>query len=113
MSSVAWAQGPAPAAPSGPLALVTSMFPFVLIIGVFYFLIIRPQKKRQDEHAKLLAALKKGDRVVTTGGMFGTVVGVHGDRIVLKIADNVKAEYQKAAVTAVLAEKSERVEADE
>jgi preprotein translocase subunit YajC len=105
MPSQAWAQAPA-AAPGGPMALVTSLFPFLLIFVVFYFLIIRPQKKRQSEHQKLLDNLKKGDRVLTQGGMFGTVVGVQKDRVTLKIADNVKVEYQKPAIVAVLDEKA-------
>jgi len=88
------------------MALVTSLFPFLLIFVVFYFLIIRPQKKRQSEHQKLLDNLKKGDRVLTQGGLFGTVVGVQKDRVTLKIADNVKVEYQKSAIVAVLDEKA-------
>lgn len=106
MPSQAWAQGPA-AAPGGTAALVTSLFPFVLIFVVFYFLIIRPQKKRQMEHQKLLDSLKKGDRVLTSSGMFATVVGVQKDRVVLKVSENVKVEYQKSAVTAVVEEKGD------
>jgi preprotein translocase subunit YajC len=105
MPSQAWAQAPA-TAPSGPMALVTSLFPFLLIFVVFYFLIIRPQKKRQQDHEKLLENLKKGDRVLTQGGMFGTVVGVQKDRVILKVAENVKIEYQKSAIVAVLDEKA-------
>lgn len=106
MPSQAWAQAAPPTAPGGPMALVTSLFPFLLIFIVFYFLIIRPQKKRQSDHQKLLDDLKKGDRVLTQGGMFGTVVGVQKDRVILKIADNVKVEYQKPSIVAVLDEKT-------
>ncbi|MFN0151127.1 MAG: preprotein translocase subunit YajC [bacterium] len=106
MPSQAWAQAPA-GAPGGTAALVTSLFPFVLIFIVFYFLIIRPQKKRQQDHQKLLDSLKKGDRVLTSGGMFGTVVGVQKDRVVLKVADTVKIEFQKSSIATVLEEKGD------
>ena len=113
MPSVAWAQqaGPGPA-PGGLAPLATTLFPFVLILLVFYFLMIRPQKKQQLEHQKMLEALKKGDHVLTSGGMFGTVVGVQKDRVVLKVAENVKVEYQKSAVASVLDQRAEASKGD-
>ena len=101
----AWAQGAAPA--GGPAGGLVTLIPFIAMFFIFYFLIIRPQQKRQREHEKLLAGLKKGDRVSTAGGLLGTVVGVHDDRVVLKIAENVKVEQLKSTVTAVLAEKGD------
>lgn len=72
--------------------------PFVLIIAVFYFFMIRPQMKRQKELRKYREALKKGDKVITTGGMYGKVSEVKEDRIVLEVADGVKLEFDKSAI---------------
>ena len=73
----------------------------VLIIGVFYFLLIRPQKKTQEEHKKMLASLKKNDEVVTAGGIHGTVANVKDNSVTLKVDDNVKIEVQKSSVSSV------------
>lgn len=79
-----------------------AMAPFILMFVIFYFLLIRPQKKRQQEHKKMLEALKKGDKVVTSGGLLGTVVGVKEKTCVLKVGDGeTKMEFLKSAVTAV------------
>ena len=72
--------------------------PFVLIIVVFYFFMIRPQMKRQKELRKYREALKKGDKVVTTGGLYGKVAEVKNDRIVLEVAEGVKLEFDKSAI---------------
>ena len=71
--------------------------PWIAIIAIFYFLMIRPQQKKQKEHQKMLNDLKKGDKVVTTGGMFGTIVGINekDNIIVLKIGEDVKVEFLK------------------
>ena len=73
----------------------------VLIIGVFCFLLIRPQKKTQEEHKKMLASLKKNDEVVTAGGIHGTVANVKDNSVTLKVDDNVKIEVQKSSVSSV------------
>lgn len=70
----------------------------VVIFGAFYLLLIRPQQKRQKEHAALIAALAEGDRVVTIGGMYGTVRSVDGDRIGLEIAPGVVVEFARSAI---------------
>ena len=74
--------------------------PWILIIVVFYLLLIRPQQKRQKEHKTMLENLRKGDRVVTNSGMFGTIVGFNEKEniVVLKIADDVKIELLKSSV---------------
>lgn len=84
------------AAPQSPAWM--SFMPFLLIIVVFYFFMIRPQMKRQKELRKYREALKKGDKVITTGGMFGKVAEVKDDRIVLEVADGIKVEFDKAAI---------------
>jgi len=80
------------------------MFAILAItIGIFYFMIIRPQQKKQKETDAMLQAISKGDRVLTTGGVFGTVVGKKTeDVIVLKVADDVKMEFSKQSIVRVL-----------
>jgi preprotein translocase subunit YajC len=87
-------------AQSGGGSLLGMFLPFLLIILVVYFFMIRPQQKRQKEHQRMLADLKKGDRVLTTGGMYATVFGFSDDenKVVLKISDEVKMEFLKSAI---------------
>ena len=91
---------PAQGAGSGASPLL-SFLPLILIFVVFWFLIIRPQKKQQDQRRKMLEAVQRGDRVLTSGGIYGTVKDVKGDVLVITIAENVKVEIAKGAVTAV------------
>jgi preprotein translocase subunit YajC len=83
------------------------LLPILGMLLIFYFLMIRPQQKRQKEVQKMLSAVKKGDRVLTASGLYGTVAGVKDDVLVLQIADNVKVEMVKSAVTGVVAQGSE------
>ncbi len=82
--------------------MIFQFLPFILIFGVFYFLVFAPMRKKQRKHADMLQRLKSGDRVVTSGGIHGTVVGVTDDVIQLRIADQVKIEVTKSAVSALL-----------
>jgi len=79
-------------------------FIFVIIatFAIFYFILIRPQQKKQKELQKLVEALKKGDRVMTSGGIFGTVAGLKDNIVILKVADDVKIEVLKTAVASVV-----------
>jgi preprotein translocase subunit YajC len=79
------AQGPA-----GPLAGLTGLLPFVLMFGVIYFLLVRPANKQRKDHAELLNTLKKDDEVVTTGGIYGRIIGLEDKVATLEIADKVK-----------------------
>ncbi len=74
---------------------------FGAIIAVFYFMIIRPQQKREKQRQAMLSALKKGDKVVTGGGVHGTIVGLEEKTILVQIADNVKVKVDRGSVTAV------------
>jgi len=78
------------------------MLPLLAIFFVFYFLLIRPQARKQKEHDAMLSQLKKGDRVVTSGGIFGKIFAVKEDVIVLVVAENVKLEVLKSAISRVL-----------
>lgn len=92
--------GPAPGNPMvSTLLMLLQFLPIFLII---WLLIIRPQQKRQKDLEKMLKTLKKGDRVLTTGGIYGTVVGVEDARAVLKVADDVKLEFAKSAIVSVV-----------
>ena len=77
---------------------ITTFLPLVLIIVVFYFFMIRPQMKRQKDLKKFRESLAKGDKVVTTGGIYGKVVEIKDNHIVLQVDDNVKLRVDKSAV---------------
>jgi preprotein translocase subunit YajC len=81
--------------PFAPLLMVG------IIFVIFYFLLIRPQHKQQKKHQTMIANLKKGDRVVTSGGIYGKVVGVHENLLTLQIAKDVTVELQKSAVSSL------------
>jgi preprotein translocase subunit YajC len=88
-----------------PASPASAMFQMLFLGGlfvVFYFLAIRPQRKRQKEHAEMVSALAKGDEVVTSSGILGKVIKVEDDFVVLQVADNVELKFQKASVSAVL-----------
>ncbi len=91
----------APAAGPRP-SMLSTFLPFILVFVIFYFLLIMPQRKRQRKHQDMVNNLKPGDRIITTGGIFGTVMGVQKDRIELKVAANVKIDVTKSAIGAIL-----------
>jgi len=93
-------QSPAPQGPAG--GGLNFFVPLIFIFVIMYFIMIRPQKKRQDEQKKLVAALKTGDRVVTSAGIHGLISNVKEATVMLKVADNVKIEIDKSAITNVL-----------
>jgi preprotein translocase subunit YajC len=74
---------------------------FSLIILIFYFMILRPQQKKQKERQQLLESVQKGDKVVTIGGVHGTVVGMEEKTVLVQIADNVKVKYEKSAISSI------------
>lgn len=90
----------AQAAPEQPPAIF-QFLPLIIIAVLFYFLLIRPQQKKQKEHQKLISSVKTGDKVVTNAGIHGIVSNVKEATILLKVADNVKIEMDKAAVVSV------------
>lgn len=91
----------APASPTMKDGLL-QMVPFLLIFVVFYFVLLAPMRKQQKKTKEMLAQLKKGDRVVTSGGIYGTVAQVEDQVVCVKIADTVKVKMAKSAVTGVL-----------
>ena len=77
---------------------IASLMPIIFIFGIFYFLLIRPQQKKQKEHEKMITELKKNDEVVTNGGIHGTIVNVKDATFVVRIDDNTKIEINKNSV---------------
>jgi len=100
----AYAQAAGGAGGFGGLGGLESLLPLVLIFVVFYFLLIRPQQKKQKQHREMLAAVRRGDRVVTAGGIIGQVVRVVNDsELIVEIADGVRVRLVRAMVSDVLA----------
>jgi preprotein translocase subunit YajC len=81
---------------------IVSFVPMIVVIGILYFLIIRPQQQQAKEHRRLVDSLKTGDRVVTQGGVHGTVTAVKGAIIQVKIADNVRVDVNRTAIAQIL-----------
>ena len=82
-------------------ANIASFMPIILMVLIFYFLLYRPQKKAHDARNKMLSALKVGSRVITIGGIFGTIVNLTDEIVTLKIADNVEIEVARHAINGV------------
>jgi preprotein translocase subunit YajC len=81
---------------------LVSFFPFIILIVMFYFLLIRPQQKRAKEHKALIDSLKSGDKILTSGGIYGVVTNVKDKVVTVRIAENVKIELDKASVASVI-----------
>ena len=97
--SEAWAQagGASPDSSAGLLSLI----PFILIFIVFYFLLILPQQRRQKKQRELLEAIKKGDKIITTSGIWGTVTNLDKETVTLQIADNTKIRLQRDHISSI------------
>lgn len=91
----------AQAAPAAPNPLF-QFAPLVILIVIFYFMLIRPQMKRNKEHRQMLGALAKGDEAVTSGGIAGKVINIGENYVSLEVSDGVAIKIQKAAITSVL-----------
>ncbi len=104
MIDIAYAMGQLPGggAPGGGGGAFTQILFFAAIFAIFYFLLIRPQQKQKRERQQMLGAIKRGDRVVTTGGLHGTIVGLNEQTVTLKIADQVRVEVDRAALGRVV-----------
>jgi len=86
---------PSPGAPSAWVQLI----PFALVLGIFYFVILLPMKRRQQKVQTFLSGLKTGDRIVTSGGLFGTITRLGDQSVQLQVADKVRIEVARSAVT--------------
>jgi len=82
-------------------SIVSQVLPLIFILGIFYLIVFLPARRRQKKTQDMIDNLKSGDKVVTSGGIYGTIVGFKDDRIQLRIAENVKVELSRSAVTAL------------
>jgi len=101
MTGVAWAADAA--APAG-MANIAQFVPLILIFIVFYFLLIRPQQKKAKEHQNYLSNLKKGDRVITGGGIHGQITGLTDTVVTLEVAENVRIKVSRSAIAGAAAD---------
>ena len=92
-----------------PMSLI---FMIIAIFAVMYFLMIRPQQRQKKQHQELLSKLSKGDKIVTAGGLHGTIAGVKDNTVIVKIADNVKVEVGRASINKVVSSKTTKSQAE-
>jgi preprotein translocase subunit YajC len=107
---MAYAMGPTPqggGGQGGAGGLLGSLLPLVLIFVIFYFLLIRPQQKKAKEHKNMLDNLKKGDKIITSGGIYGIIEAVGANTITIKVGENVKVKLGKPYVAALRAASDE------
>jgi preprotein translocase subunit YajC len=107
---LAYAMGPLPQSGGGLAAVLPQLVPIVLVLGIFFFLVIRPQQRERRNREQMLAALKKGDRITTSGGLIGTIVNVTDRRVTLKLGDSVRVDCLRSAITGL--ESESRADAD-
>ena len=103
VSSPLWADVSSRQAPQGPLGILVTFFPLIAFAGIFYMLLFRPQQKANRERKKMLDSIKRGDRVLTSGGLYGHIVNIKGETLDLKLAENVKVEINRSFITRVFA----------
>lgn len=84
-----------------------TLFMMAVLFAIFYFLLIRPQQTQQKKHKERINALKKGDKIIGAGGIFGTIIGINEEKAVIKIGENAKIEILKDSITTILGEEKE------
>ena len=90
---------------AGGGSLISTLIMFGAIFLIFYFMIIRPQQKRAKEREKMLSTMDKGDKVVTSGGLHGTIAGLDDKTVLLQVADNVKMKFERSAIASIVTKK--------
>ncbi len=96
--------GAAPGGGGGIFGQINMLIPFIAMFAIFYFLLIRPQQKKQRELRQMLQNLKRGDRVVTSGGIYGTIVKIRNEIVHLEIADQVRIRVSKSSIADLVGE---------
>lgn len=89
-------------------SMISTLIMFGAIFAIFYFMIIRPQQKRAKEREKLLSAVEKGDKVILSSGLYGTVAGLEEKTILLDVGNNIKMKFERSAIASVVKEKEEK-----
>lgn len=97
-----YAMGTSPGGSGGQGSQIWSFLPIILIFAIFYFLLIRPQQRQRKEHQNLLANLKVGDNVLTTGGIYGRITGLKDDKVTLEISDKVRVKVNRGNIAGVV-----------
>lgn len=86
-------------------SMISTIIMFGAIFLIFYFMIIRPQQKRAKEREKMLSNLQKGDKIITSGGLHGSVVAIEDKTVLVQISDNVKVKYERSAIATIVSSK--------
>jgi preprotein translocase subunit YajC len=95
----------APSGNGGGGSFISTIIMFGAIFLIFYFMIIRPQQKRAKDREKMLSNIQKGDKVVTSGGLHGTIAGLDEKTVLLQVGDNVKLKFERSAISSVISTK--------
>lgn len=98
MIDIAYAMGPSGGTPGQSTGGFTALVPMILMFVIFYFLLIRPQQKKTKEHREMIEGLKKGDRIITAGGLHGRITGVTDGTLTVEIAEKVRVKINRASV---------------
>jgi preprotein translocase subunit YajC len=101
-ADLAFAASAPPGSSGGPAAFLQPLIMVGAMFAIFYFIVLRPQQRQKAERERMLQALKRGDRVVTTSGLHGTVTGQSEQTVTLRVADQVKLEFDRAAIGRVV-----------
>ena len=101
MFDVAYAMGAGGTGTGGPASSFMSFLPFIAIIVVFYFLLIRPQQKKAKQQREMLAGIKKGDKVITSGGLYGEVTGLTDHTVTMEIAPKVRVKFARGSIAVI------------
>ncbi|MCD4715969.1 MAG: preprotein translocase subunit YajC [Desulfobacterales bacterium] len=101
MINLAYAMGGGGGAGGGQSGGFGAFIPLILMFAIFYFLLIRPQQKKAKQHRELLSALKKGDRVVSSGGLHGVITGMSDDIVTMEIAPKIRVKVSRASISGV------------
>jgi preprotein translocase subunit YajC len=102
------AMAPQPGGEGGGGGMVSTLIMFGAIFAIFYFMIIRPQQKRAKEQKAMLEAIQKGDKVVLTGGMHGTVAGLEDKTVLVDVGNNIKIKFERTAVAVVVKDSGDK-----
>lgn len=107
MIALAYAAGQVPGGGGGAGGF-SALIPLVLMFAIFYFILIRPQQKKQREHKEMLKALKTGDQILTVGGIYGTIIAIDESKVKLKIAEHVKIDVARSSISSRLGWEGEK-----
>lgn len=101
MTSIAYAMGQGASGASGAGGGITAFIPVIIMFVIFYFLLIRPQQKKTKEHQEMLNKLKKDDRVITSGGIYGRVTSLDENKVTLEVSDKVRIKILRSNISAL------------